>query len=190
MLIAISGAQSAGKSTLLKELKKDKRFTIDDFKVSRQIQKHLGYNTLEEALTSNEKIAHFQQMILQHKYDHDIGLINKDKITFVERSFADIYAYTKEWSKRFTIDPTLWLRGQYLYCKEHQEIYDAVILIPFMADQINFEEDPNRANRESVDIIYQTITEFCDNSSVKKYEITTGPIQERILEVTTFLETL
>lgn len=111
-IIAFSGTHSTGKSTTINDLRAAQDFYVDDFKVSRFVQKKLGYSTLEEAYATPEKLIEFQLEILGQKADHDGELIDnpklKNKIIIVERSLFDIAAYTNLWVKRVLASEHTW----------------------------------------------------------------------------------
>src|SRR5690349_4606584 len=97
-LIGLSGPQGGGKTTLLDGLK-EKGIVVDDFKVSRQVQKELGWDSLENVLKNPETMMKFQAKVRDVKYVRELE--NKERtdadIILTERTFADIASYTQLW---------------------------------------------------------------------------------------------
>ena len=94
-LVGVSGAQGAGKSTLLEGLKA-KGWAVDSFKVSRAVQKKLGWDSLERVMDDVHTMQRFQEEVLHQKLlrDFDMGRLETSGVVLTERTFADIAAYT------------------------------------------------------------------------------------------------
>jgi predicted ATPase len=184
-IVGFSGAQGAGKSTLLNALRDD--FVVDDFKVSRAVQKEQGC-TLEDAVQSWDKMVVFQTSILYQKYLHDSELLKQpgDSIILVERTFADIYAYTALWCKRLVakslVEPEVaesFLTGYLVACRKYQDkLYSLLFVIPLM-DHIPREVDAHRADYASAMEVYNTISTFTIKGNVPYDTITGVTVQER-----------
>ena len=94
MLIAISGSQGCGKSTLIQQLqlsgyncvaRKTSRSILTDWNVS-----------LSEVNNNHELTIKFQDEILKRKIDDEQDTINEypeHTIIFTERSFTDLFVY-------------------------------------------------------------------------------------------------
>lgn len=199
-LVGISGAQGAGKSTLLTFIKiTNPEYFIDDFKVSRAVQKDLGWENLNRVMDSLESMLSFQHEILSRKMTHDHSLRNSDKdIVFVERTFADIFAYTSSWIWKFyelgkvsfdeAINLTVAFQNKCEWAQKN--IYTDVILLPLM-DHILWEEDPNRASREDANSVFEDIVTFSEHpnlSNINLLTITAKSSLERYNEVQNFLK--
>ena len=106
-IIGITGPQGCGKGTTINtigDVFPNDQIYIDDFKVSRWVQKEMGYSTLAEATSTYEKMIKFQKMVLNKKIE-SLSTFKNLTSTFVltERTFADIYAYTDLWISKFVL---------------------------------------------------------------------------------------
>lgn len=165
-MIAFSGTHSTGKSTTINDLKSVQDFYVDDFKVSRSVQKKFGYSTLEEAYETPEQLIEFQMEILGQKVDHDGELLDnprlKNKTIIVERSLFDVAAYTHLWVKKVLSSERSWhLPSEYreelrlwtdAFTKKclimQSQLYSGVALF-LINDGVIFEQDANRAGYDS-----------------------------------------
>jgi nicotinamide riboside kinase len=193
MIIAVSGSQGVGKSTLLNKLS-CLDYAVDRFSVSRSVQKKLNYSALSEALSSYEIMKDFQEEVLTTKLGHDALL--KSKCTgdtmFVERSFYDILAYAETWSKRFpSSKPQIenWLSGFKTACCLNQEIYDAVIFID-TNDKVIFEHDKNRGDKASQKEHNDRLKELCSLGKTPYIIIEESDIEVRVREAINFVDSL
>lgn len=199
-VIAVTGAQGSGKSTLLEKLK-TKDLQVDDFKVSRAVQTKLGWDSLTEVLTSPGLMMKFQEMVLHEKFSHDkkLAAASPDsELVFVERSFADIYAYTELWFDRLgmRLSPQYvsWLNSYETTCKLCQTIYSGVIMVPLMKE-IKWEDDPKRASKADAEVCYGKMLSFVSDFTkvdpqFPSYTIKQSAITKRVTETLNFLQTI
>lgn len=198
--IPISGAQGGGKTSLLAELKK-RGYHVDDFKVSRAVQFKLGWASLEHVMESPQTMMAFQEQVFNEKLQNDRTLhLSSNTVTFTERSFADIVAYTCTWMWRFVdrgdieLDEAIaWLAEYTKGCTAAQtEIYDGVILLPMMGHVV-FQEDPHRAKKEDIRPVYETLERFMEMPAFinfPKLVVTAKTIEERADQVETWIRGL
>jgi predicted ATPase len=215
-VIGISGAQGAGKSSLLIELK-NRGWGVDNFRVSRVVQAQLGWESLDNVMQSWETMTAFQGQVYKQKYNHDIVLWAKrshefetydmartdqrNDIILTERTFADIIAYTNLWTWRH-VDrgnvqlPTAvqWL---YEYTKDaniaQRQLYEATILLPYMDEVITWQDDPNRAKKADNDKVYEDVVRFIETKMTidyPRFTITAKSVQDRADQVETYLKSL
>lgn len=189
MLIAVSGAHGVGKSTVLNELSM-LDYSVDNFKVSRHVQKEMGYNSLVEALSSFKDMNNFQELVIHKKYEHDFKLRTKsfnDKV-FVERSFFDILIYAELWNKQLnTRNNNYWIDGFRNACLRYQLIYDKLVIIETNKN-IKFEEDKNRGSFETQEIFNNRLIELCELSDIPFLLIKEHDIKKRVDEIINFVE--
>lgn len=127
MLIAISGSQGSGKSTILKALEELGYKTIKR-KSSRSILDEWGV-TLSQVNNDRELTVKFQDVILKRKFDDEkIAFEDQDNVWFTERSFADFFTYAlvaigkdNEYNE--------WMDDYYDRSKAAQQIYDYVFYL-------------------------------------------------------------
>ena len=195
-VIAISGAQGAGKSTLLEELK-SRGFYIDSFKVSRSVQESLGFTSLNDATATLPIGVGFQEKIFEAKLKHDKQLNELPyDVVLVERSFADIYAYSLQWVKKHSTfdktqsNATLWSFRFKQQCLAAQKLcYNGCILLPYM-DHMVWQEDVRRADKNSVDSVYNEIIKFTESSGKSMLQISEKTVGARAVQVQNFLKEL
>lgn len=205
IVVGISGAQGGGKTSMLASIK-DRGWRVDDFKVARAVQAQLGWSTLTNVMETYETMIAFQNEVLRQKFEHDLSLReqpgartidNRGHIILVERTFADIVAYTQLWTWKFIdrgdvtfTDGIHFLADYSSRCAEaHNRIYDAVVLLPFMS-HIPWQDDPHRASREDIATVYESVEMFTKyRTASKSYTISQLTVEDRATEVINFLET-
>lgn len=148
MLVAISGSQGSGKTTILKKLEA-KGYPIIERKTSRSIQTEWGVS-LEDIIKDPDLVVKFQDEILVRKLKDELHGQRKSgmtydvrtRITFTERTYADLFAYAVIWlgrENRFNE----YLNDYYLKCMRAQQTYDAVYYVK--GGKFPIVMDPNRA---------------------------------------------
>lgn len=203
-VVGLSGAQGAGKSSILTGLI-DLGWSVDSFRVSRAVQAQLGWDSLNKVMEDPDTMTKFQMEVYRQKFERDMYLKDASgsgvsHLILTERTFADIAAYTLQWTWRhvdegkWTVaDATPWLARYLSLCNQAQEkCYDAVMLLPYM-DSVPWQDDPNRAERATVDAVYEDVQRFLESSrflTTRKMTITEKGIPERIAQCAKFLETL
>lgn len=93
MLIAISGSQGCGKSTILEYLKENQH-TVVERKTSRSILQEWGVD-LSKVNNDTELLMKFQDEIIERKFNDEkkhIGTSPRN-IVFTERTYADLFTY-------------------------------------------------------------------------------------------------
>lgn len=204
-LIGLSGAQGAGKSTLLAEMV-SRGWKVDTFRVSRAVQAQLGWDTLERVMESPETMMEFQHEVLNQKYQNDKLLKTQlvdashdqnDSVILTERTFADIFAYTAQWTWRFVDQGKIELPAAMEFMTDftdrclhaQNEIYAGALLLPYMEHMV-WEDDANRAKLSDVDSVFANIERFQESCLSRRQHIRGKTVHERADEVQTFLETM
>jgi len=221
IVVGLSGAQGGGKSTLLSMLK-GFGWRVDDFKVSRAVQAALGWEKLDRVMDDWNTMTTFQEEVLKQKANHDSMLYAKrpfelaargnaaitltpdpddeimDATILVERTFADISAYTNLWVWKHVglgnvrlEDAIAWLVPYTTRCATLQNsLYRGTILLPFMKDVVKWEDDPNRASRTDVDAVYEDVVRFMETKvriDHPRHVIKNAAVIDRADEVQQFL---
>lgn len=203
-VIGLSGAQGAGKSSMLLELRA-RGWYLDEFRVSRAVQKQLGWDSLARVMDSPDTMVQFQNEVFKQKYEHDLELNDsvgarsmdtKAHVILTERTFADIWAYTSMWTWRFHEQHKISFNEAIRFltpftdkcAKAQEEVYSGVLLLPFM-NHITFEDDTHRASRADVDSVYEDVDIFVHRKTpiMPKMYITTQSVSDRADQVETFL---
>lgn len=124
-IVAISGSQGSGKSTILKELE-NAGFSCVDRKTSRSILTDWGV-TLQEVNNNPELTIKFQDEIIERKHhDETITMLSSaSPLWFTERTYADLFTYalvSLGKDNRYTE----WLSEYYKKCMLYQQSYGLV----------------------------------------------------------------
>lgn len=126
MLLAVSGSQGAGKTTVLNELA-NAGYKVIERKTSRSILSDWGV-TLAEVNNNHDLTIKFQDEILARKLEDEAFAVNSSDIWFTERTFTDLFVYAlvalgkdNEYSE--------WLNDYYEKCKKAQESYSVVFYL-------------------------------------------------------------
>jgi hypothetical protein len=123
MLVAISGSQSAGKTTVLNRLS-DLGFKTIQRKSSRSILSDWNV-TLQEVNNNPELTIKFQDEIILRKHQDEQEAVESDELWFGERSFADLFTYSLValgHDNRYSE----WLNSYYKLCLINQQSYKHV----------------------------------------------------------------
>lgn len=200
-LIGLSGAQGAGKSTLLKGLM-SKGWALDQFRVSRAVQAELGWETLDNVMESPETMMKFQETVFEQKFinDHRLCTESEAELMLTERTFADIDAYTTQWTWRLVDRGSMSRNEAFAFlslfhrrCVDAQsKCYAGTIMLPFM-DHVAWEDDPNRAAKNDVVTIYEHIERYMDAREFiahPKLVITAKSVDDRVAQTERFLESI
>lgn len=143
MLVAVSGSQGSGKSTILAQIAEQGYNTITR-KTSRSILEDWGV-TLSQVNNSPELTTNFQSEITKRKFEDEKFAFDNEHIWFTERTHADLFTYAlislgkdNEYSE--------WLDGYYRTCTEYTLQCDLVFYL--RAGHFDVEYDGTRgANR-------------------------------------------
>lgn len=199
-IVGLSGAQGAGKSTLLVELQ-SRGWVLDQFRVSRAVQAEFGWETLDKVLESVDGMIAFQNEVFRQKCNHDLALKCRGVhgIVLVERTFADILAYTGEWLHAFVLQGQISAEeasefySDYAHSCEvcQEEIYEGVLLLPLMK-HVKFQDDPNRAKEDSAIRVFDKVRHFVQTKTPRlpNHTIQSLSVADRADEVETFLKGL
>lgn len=198
-LIGISGAQGAGKGTVLTALT-EKQWKVDTFKVSRAVQEALGWSSLKTVYDSFDTMQHFQNEIFNKKLANDLVLRNQPEIILTERTFADIAAYTAFWTwelvqhgKVMMDEASTFLTSFTKRCANAQyDVYAGTVLIPLMPHMrqtIIDEADVHRADVKSADSIFDDVERFLETyvPYTPRLRISSETVNDRVIEIERFL---
>jgi len=126
MLVAISGSQGAGKSTVLQELKK-LGYPVIQRKTARSILNDWGV-TLDAVNVDFELKQAFQEELLRRKLNDELEASMADEVIFTERTFSDLFTYALISFGQYNKYDN-WIDNYYEKCKSYCQYYDHVFYI-------------------------------------------------------------
>ncbi len=180
MIIAISGSQGSGKSTILKELKAE-GFNVIERKTARSILNEWG-TTLDLVNQDFVMKKAFQSELVKRKYHDEIEMALSDELFFTERTFADLFTYSLIAFGQYN-EFDQWLDEYYNTCKEYCSNYAHVFYIKSRFSS-NIERDGVRSTNQHysrmIDTIMFDITEQMIDPNAGVTTITTTDLSDRI----------
>ncbi len=153
MIIAISGSQGSGKSTILKELKAE-GFNVVERKTARSILNEWGIS-LDAVNEDFEMKTLFQLELVKRKYSDEIELALSDELYFTERTFADLFTYSLIAFGQYN-EFDKWLDDYYNTCKEYCKNYTHVFYLKSSFSN-NIERDGVRSTNQHYSRMIDTI---------------------------------
>jgi len=181
-VVGLSGTHGTGKSTILQGVKAAGHPVVET-SLSREAQKSLGWSALTEAEKSIENMWALQEAILFAMFNRDMTIHESKVLTLVERTPADVWAYTAMWCKRHDIDPFEdWHAKMYLErCQELARDYTLFIQVPITED-VQFVAEPNRADLPSRLFVETTIDNFIRYGALPSIKIKSTTPNNRIAD--------
>lgn len=181
MLIAISGSQGSGKTTVLQKLKESGEQVISR-KTSRSILTDWGV-TLQDVNNDPELVMKFQDEILTRKnYDEELA-VTSDEIVFTERTYADLFTYALI-SLGSDNKYSDFLNQYYIRCMEFQQQYSLIYYL--RAGHFTVVPDgvrgANSHYSRMVDVVMLDITRQLTRTGILN-EIDTPILQQRVAKI-------
>lgn len=161
IVVAISGSQGTGKSTLINEI--SKRRSVDHI-VSRKTSRSLlnEWNVTLNEVNSNPLLAmKFQDAILDRKLQDDFSCDEeKYRIVLTERTPVDLFVYTLINLGKYN-EYDQWLDAYYNKCVDAVRHYDYIFCLP--NNKFKIEEDGIRGlNRHYSDMVTELMDMYHD----------------------------
>jgi hypothetical protein len=183
MLIAISGSQGSGKSTIIQKIA-DLGYNTIDRKTSRSILKDWGH-TLQEVNNDDDLTVRFQDEITNRKYGDELNAaLDSKKLYFTERTHADLFTYALV-SLGKDNKHSDWLNGYYKTCMKYNQRYTGVYYL--RAGRFHIEHDGTRGSNmhysRMVDLTMLDITQQMVHTS-KLTVIETPDLEQRVNIIT------
>ena len=143
MLVAISGSQGSGKSTIIKNIEAQ-GFNVITRKTSRSILDEWGV-TLEEVNADPDLTLKFQEAIIVRKHNDELEASLNDELWFTERTMADLFTYALITLGKHN-QYSDWLDRYYERCMRFNQYYTAVFYL--RAGHFNIEHDGTRGSNQ------------------------------------------
>lgn len=182
MLIAISGSQGSGKTTIIDEIKKQ-GFLVIERKTSRSILSDWGV-TLQEVNNDPALTIKFQEEITKRKFEDEIAAVCDSRLWFTERTHADLFTYALV-SLGKDNSYSDWLNDYYRTCMRYNQEYAGVYYL--RAGRFNIEHDGTRGSNmhysRMVDLTMLDITQQMVHTS-KLTVIETPDLSQRVNIIT------
>lgn len=193
MIIGLCGTHGTGKTTIL-QAAKEAGCSVNEAQLSRAAQKALGWEKLSIAGESVENMWALQEAVLAAMYDRDEAILKSGELTVVERTPADVWAYTAMWCQRLNIDTNEdeHARNYRGRCRAMASKYLKFVVVP-PVDAIPFVAEPNRADLASRQFVEHVINAFIWDgllSAYKAYTISTTSREGRSAEIQRLVTTL
>jgi predicted ATPase len=183
MLIAVTGSQGCGKTTVINELKA-RGYNIIERKTSRSILTEWNV-TLHDVNNDHKLTIKFQDEIIKRKSADEKAARDSDAIWFTERSYADLFSYALIDLGRDN-QHSEWVEKYYNTCMRLQQSYDMVYYLK--AGHFTIQHDGVRGSNlyysRMVDIVMYDFTQQMTMSSALSV-IDTPSIDQRVSTIAT-----
>lgn len=189
-VIGVSGTHGTGKSSIMKGVNVA-GIDVYNGSLSRTAQASLGWDSLSRVHESVENTWALQNAILDALRARDAEIQQSKKYVLVERSPADLWAYTQVWCSRLGIDPKTDERAQEYFnkCLLLSDAYCACLIVS-MHPEVPFVPDPNRGDLESRESVERHIKSFIIASNTPSYAVISTGKNQRVSEVVAILPSL
>ncbi len=178
MLVAISGSQGSGKSTIVNLLAQNGLKVIER-KTSRSILEEWGV-TLQQVNADGDLTTKFQEEITKRKFIDEQFAVETDDLWFTERTHADLFTYSLV-SLGKDNKYSEWLSDYYKTCMKYNQLYSGVYYL--RAGHFNIEHDGTRGSgvhySRMVDLVMLDITKQMVHTS-KLTVIETPDLEQRV----------
>ena len=179
MLVAISGSQGAGKSTVLNRLE-ELGHNVVSRKTSRSILEDWGV-TLEQVNNDRDLTLRFQDEIIARKFQDESHAWYSDKMWFTERTYADLFTYALV-SLGKDNNNSEWLNDYFESCKSYQRSYLKVFYIE--AGLFDIQHDGVRGSNQHystmVDLVMSKYTWLMAPNAKSLHKVTTADLDDRV----------
>lgn len=189
MIVGLCGTHGTGKSTILQGVK-SAGLQVVETQLSRSAQKSLGWSSLSKAEQSVENMWSLQDAILNAMYDRDLLISKSNQLTLVERTPADVWAYTELWCSRLGLNALTDSKAKSFkrLCRQLAGDFYSMFLVVPIKEEIKFVVDPHRADETSRITVSESINGFIWDGglsySVIESTLPEARISEAIAQIT------
>lgn len=187
MLIAISGSQGSGKSTILKRLE-NHGFNIITRKTSRSILTDWGVS-LQEVNNNSELTLKFQEEISNRKYEDEFEAAHSSELWFTERTHMDLLTYALV-SLGKDNEHSDWLTQYAHQCVTRNQYYKMIFYLQagHFAPENDGVRGTNHLYSRMVDLVMYDLTE--QNTLPDKFICVKSPLlEQRVNQIITLSKT-
>lgn len=181
MLVAFTGTQGCGKTTLLNALEEE-GYNVIKRKTARSVLAEWKMD-LSQIYSDRQLHMRFQDALLDRKIEDESQYVDTDEIWLTERSYTDLFVYTAmNLSMHNECDK--WLNEYYAKCSNAQSFYNHVFYIP--GGQFDVQADDVRGHNPHYAKMIEMMMEhynFKMNPINAGSYIKTTDIEERVEEV-------
>ena len=187
-IVGLSGTHGTGKTTIMNGVK-DAGFSVAEAQLSRSAQAQLGWDTLKRVEESEENMWALQNAILDALIVRDASIEQSTDVTLVERTPADLWAYTETWCFRLGINPVFNPKAVAYKdrLREACRRYDLFVVVK-PHENIPFIEEPNRADLASRKQVERAIDAFTWDTMIPTMPINTVSKDDRIAEAVRIMQ--
>jgi predicted ATPase len=185
-LVAISGSQGSGKSTIIKELEALGYNTVYR-KTSRSILTDWGV-TLQDVNNDTDLTIEFQKEIIKRKWDDELDASISSGIWFTERTYVDLAAYcTIVLGHNNNLSKFV---SEYYYdCLQKNQIYSLVFYLK--AGHFSIENDGTRGANPHYSRMVDVVMEDMMNTMIlpdRTIVINTPILEQRVVTIQSLTE--
>jgi predicted ATPase len=179
-VVGLSGTHGTGKSTILSGAEQ-RGVEVNKTSLSREAQRSLGWDRLSRAEESITNVWNLQYAILGAMRQRDVNIEGSGRHVLVDRTPADVWAYTEMWCQRFGIDTTADARAVAFKERCHYMMlsYATIVVVP-PVPEIPFVPEPGRADSKSREMVQRVIEDFIWEKPVPTVTIKTPRIEDRV----------
>lgn len=181
MLIAISGSQGSGKSTVLEKLK-ELGYNVIERKTSRSILTDWDV-TLDAVNNDLAMTVKFQEEITKRKWMDEVEAIASPDVWYTERTHMDLFTYAmiilgkdNKYSD--------WLDQYYNTCFAYTQAYDSIFFLP--AGRFEIERDGVRSKNQHYSKVVDMMLRYYLSKATQNtlHVVLASDINERVSEIT------
>lgn len=188
-LVGFSGAHGTGKSSVIERIKEKNipGIFVDDHKISRSVLSSMGL-TLEQATATVDRTKEYQLNVLGAARERIHLIVEEHQFggtMVVDRTVADIAAYTRIWCERNRIEKK-WLWPYVSNCASLLKHYGEIFVFP--TGVFEFEDDGVRAKEDTQLLHEKYLLEFLDVHGFKYHVVQEKTVQKRAEEIISILK--
>ncbi len=189
MIIALVGAHSTGKTTLLNNAAVCFPYPTFSKSIPRETQAEFGYTNPEDAVSSVESVKAFQNRMLENFVKRDEGIEAQGAtIVLVDRSPIDVWCYSVEWGSKVGIpldDP--WWASHLQGCRDAVQKYLGFVHL-MATSEIPIREEAGRASYPDRDKWDKCAQAMLEDLNIPVLTLSSLSLQDRLIDLGQFVQ--